>query len=418
MNSFPPVCGIVAEYNPFHGGHRFHIERTREMLGEHTIIVCAMSGNFVQRGDFALLDKYARAEMAVRGGADLVLELPLAAALSSAEGFAQGAVALLHKIGCDTLSFGAENADISLFLQAADALNALSLTGGSRSGLSFAAQRQQELAGRSPAAAELLSSPNNTLGIEYCRALARFSMRPIAVERRGAGHDETAPSGGFASASLLRRALREGNERFCLPYLPEASAEIYRRERERGGAPVSLPESTLLALLRSALFRGVLASGTADGFDERLQSAVYSAVSFSDAVEKARTRRFPAARVRRALLRSALGLAPSASPLPQYARVLALGRTAFRSSSNHRRKSACRTRCSLRCGSTPLRTTCTTLRGPCRSPAADITAKPHFISRNKKEVTNDRTRNHRKLRHRSRGRLHRNAAQKRPFQAL
>ena len=314
MNSFPPVCGIVAEYNPFHGGHRFHIERTREMLGEHTMIVCAMSGNFVQRGDFALLDKYARAEMGVRGGADLVLELPLAAALSSAEGFAQGAVALLHKIGCDTLSFGAENADISLFL-----------TGGSRSGLSFAAQRQQELAGRSPAAAELLSSPNNTLGIEYCRALARFPMRPVAVERRGAGHDEAAPSGGFASASLLRRALREGNERFCLPYLPEASAEIYRRERERGGAPVSLPEEVLLALLRSALFRGVLASGTADGFDERLQSAVFSAVSFSDAIEKARTRRFPAARVRRALLRAALGLAPSASPLPQYARVLALG---------------------------------------------------------------------------------------------
>lgn len=289
------------------------------------MIVCAMSGNFVQRGDFALLDKYARAEMAVRGGADLVLELPLAAALSSAEGFAQGAVALLHKIGCDTLSFGAENADISLVQQAAEALNALPPAAGNRSGLSYAAYRQQELAALNPAAAALLTSPNNTLGIEYCRALARFPMRPVAVERRGAGHDEAAPSGGFASASLLRRALREGNEHFCLPYLPEASAEIYRRERERGGAPVSLPESTLLTLLRSALFRGVLASGTADGFDERLQSAVFSAVSFSDAVEKARTRRFPAARVRRALLRAALGLAPSASPLPQYARVLALG---------------------------------------------------------------------------------------------
>lgn len=327
MNSFPPVCGIVAEYNPFHSGHMFHIRRTRESLGGDAVIVCAMSGNFVQRGDFALLDKYARAEMAVRGGADLVLELPLAAALSSAEGFAQGAVALLHKIGCDTLSFGAENADISLFLQAADALNALSLTGGSRSGLSFAAQRQQELAGRSPAAAELLSSPNNTLGIEYCRALARFPMRP-GCGRAGAAQATTRlpPPGGFASASLLRPGpLREGNEHFCLPYLPEASAEIYRRERERGGAPVSLPESTLLALLRSALFRGELASGTADGFDERLQSAVFSAVSFSDAVEKARTRRFPAARVRRALLHAALGLAPSASPLPQYARVLALG---------------------------------------------------------------------------------------------
>ena len=123
MNFSSSVCGIVAEYNPFHSGHMFHIRRTRESLGGDAVIVCAMSGNFVQRGDFALLDKYARAEMAVRGGADLVLELPLAAALSSAEGFAQGAVALLHKIGCDTLSFGAENADISLFLQAADALD-------------------------------------------------------------------------------------------------------------------------------------------------------------------------------------------------------------------------------------------------------------------------------------------------------
>ena len=76
MNSFPPVCGIVAEYNPFHSGHMFHIRRTRESLGGDAVIVCVMSGNFVQRGDFAVLDKYARAETAVRGGADLVLELP------------------------------------------------------------------------------------------------------------------------------------------------------------------------------------------------------------------------------------------------------------------------------------------------------------------------------------------------------
>ena len=236
------------------------------------MIVCAMSGNFVQRGDFALLDKYARAEMVVRGGADLVLELPLAAALSSAEGFAQGAVALLHKIGCDTLSFGAENADISLFLQAVDALNALSLTGGSRSGLSFAAQRQQELAGRSPAAAELLSSPNNTLGIEYCRALARFPMRPVAVERRGAAHDEATPSGGFASASLLRRALREGNERFCLPYLPEASAEIYRRcPSPRARFSRCCGRRSFAACLRAAR-RTALTSGCKARFTLRFRS--------------------------------------------------------------------------------------------------------------------------------------------------
>ena len=251
MDTAFPVCGIVAEYNPFHSGHRFHIERTREMLGEHTIIVCAMSGNFVQRGDFAVLDKYARAEAAVRGGADLVLELPLAAALSSAEGFARGAVALLHGIGCRYLSFGAETADLSLVRQAAEALNALPPAAGNRSGLSYAAYRQQELAALNPAAA----------------------------------------------------------------------------------APVTLPEGAMLTLLRAALFRGALATGSADGFDERCAAAVYSAVSFSDAVEKAQTRRFPAARVRRTLLRAALGISPDASPLPSYARVLAFssrGRTLLR----------------------------------------------------------------------------------------
>ena len=333
MNSFPPVCGIVAEYNPFHSGHRFHIERTREMLGEHTIIVCAMSGNFVQRGDFAVLDKYARAEAAVRGGADLVLELPLAAALSSAEGFARGAVALLHGIGCRYLSFGAETADLSLVRQAAEALNALPPAAGNRSGLSYAAYRQQELAALNPAAAALLASPNNTLGIEYCRALRDFPMQPLAVARRGAGHDETAPADGFASASLLRGYLREGGEERCAPYLPEGSLEVWRREKARGAAPVTLPEGAMLTLLRAALFRGALATGSADGFDERCASAVYSAVSFSDAVEKAQTRRFPAARVRRTLLRAALGISPDASPLPSYARVLAFsarGRTLLR----------------------------------------------------------------------------------------
>ena len=184
-----------------------------------------------------------------------------------------------------------------------------------------------------PAAAALLTSPNNTLGIEYCRALRDFPMQPLAVARRGAGHDEAAPADGFASASLLRGYLREGGEERCAPYLPENSIEVWRREKARGAAPVTLPEGAMLTLLRAALFRGALATGSADGFDERLQSAVYSAVSFSDAVEKTRTRRFPAARVRRTLLRAALGISPDASLLPSYARVLALsarGRTLLR----------------------------------------------------------------------------------------
>ena len=168
---------------------------------------------------------------------------------------------------------------------------------------------------------------------EYCRALRDFPMQPLAVARRGAGHDEAAPADGFASASLLRGYLREGGEERCAPYLPESSIEVWRREKARGAAPVTLPESAMLTLLRAALFRGALATGSADGFDERCAAAVYSAVSFSDAVEKAQTRRFPAARVRRTLLRAALGISPDASPLPSYARVLAFsarGRTLLR----------------------------------------------------------------------------------------
>lgn len=141
------VCGITAEYNPFHTGHLHHIAETRRSLGENAVIVCVMSGNFVQRGDFAVLDKYARAEMAVRCGADLVVELPLAAALSSAEGFAKGAVQTLHALGCGTVSFGAETADTDLLLQAAELLNSLPMEGESGSPhLSYAARRQEELA--------------------------------------------------------------------------------------------------------------------------------------------------------------------------------------------------------------------------------------------------------------------------------
>lgn len=140
------VCGITAEYNPFHTGHLHHIAETRRSLGENAVIVCVMSGNFVQRGDFAVLDKYARAEMAVRCGADLVVELPLAAALSSAEGFAKGAVQTLHALGCGTVSFGAETADTDLLLQAAELLNSLPMKGESGSPhLSYAARRQEEL---------------------------------------------------------------------------------------------------------------------------------------------------------------------------------------------------------------------------------------------------------------------------------
>lgn len=247
------VCGIVAEYNPFHTGHAHHIAQTRRALGGEAAIVCAMSGNFVQRGDFAVLDKYARAEMAVRGGADLVVELPLAAALSSAEGFARGAIGVLRALGCGVVSFGAETPDTALIERAARALDALPPTGGGASPLSYAARRQDELRRLDERAAALLDTPNNTLAVEYCRAMLPYGMRPLAVARRGAAHDADAPCAGFASASLLRARLRAGETARCAPYLLPDTLAIWQHAVQAGAAPVNLPEDTLLALLRAAI---------------------------------------------------------------------------------------------------------------------------------------------------------------------
>ena len=317
------VCGIVAEYNPFHTGHAHHLAETRRILGEDTPLVCAMSGNFVQRGEFALLDKYTRAEMAVRSGADLVVELPLAVALSSAEGFAQGAIGVLTALGCDAVSFGCESGDASAIAHAAELLDEIAFI--PEKGLSYAAARQQALRRRDHAAADLLDEPNNTLAIEYCRAMRGRSMRPVAVQRRGVGHDASGPGGGFASASLLRERLRAGQLAACVPYLPESSHVLLRRAVEDGRAPISVPGHALLTLLRRLLYERRLTTGSADGFDERLQNAVYRAVTYADAVELAQTRCFPAARVRRALLRLALSVPRDAAVQPQYLRVLAIG---------------------------------------------------------------------------------------------
>lgn len=321
------ICGVIAEYNPFHLGHAHHLAETRRICGAETAIIAVMSGNFVQRGSFALLDKYTRAEMAVRGGADLVVELPLAAALCSAEGFARGAVATLATLGCDTLSFGSETADTDLLCHAARLLDTVAAQPAPTlpRGLSYAAARQKALERIDPAAAVLLSAPNNTLAVEYCRALADTPMRPLAIARRGAGHGAAAPAEGFASASYLRGLAYAGKLAACAPYMPPDAYRLLTDSAARGLAPAAAPEGALLALLRDRLYHGLLLTGSADGFDQRLQKAVYRARDYEEAVALAQTRRFPAARVRRAYLRAALSMPANAPVAPAYLRVLALG---------------------------------------------------------------------------------------------
>ena len=328
------VCGIVAEYNPFHAGHAHHIAETRRVLGADTAAVCAMSGNFVQRGDLAVMEKYARAAAAVRCGADLVLETPLSACLSSAEGFARGAVALLDALGCVThLSFGAERADLALLQRAADLSHRQeeALRQALAAGLPYAAAMQQAVGAADPEAGALLASPNNTLAVEYLSALDTLGsrMQPLAIERKGGAHDSDTPADGLPSASYLRDLLARGDAEACRPLMPEASFAVLEQEIQSGAAPVvrDAVDQAILAHLRRLDAAALIPFCSGDnGLAHRLADAIRDNTSFSEICTAAQTRRYPLARVRRVLLRAWLDLPQSVSPEPEYVRVLAIGR--------------------------------------------------------------------------------------------
>ena len=191
------AVGIVCEYNPFHLGHEKQLRMARERLGANTPVVCLMSGNFVQRGAPALFDKTVRARAAVECGASLVLELPVTCALSSAEGFARGAVEIFDRLGAvDTLCFGSETGDAAALVRAAEAMTAPAFTQALRlaltDGLSYPAAQQRALE-ETLGDGALLTSPNDILAAEYCKALfeRRSRIRPLAVRREGGYHDET-----------------------------------------------------------------------------------------------------------------------------------------------------------------------------------------------------------------------------------
>ena len=315
------TAGIVAEYNPFHRGHAWHIAETRRRLGGDAPVVCVMSGHWVQRGECALADKWLRAALALDRGADLVVELPTPWAMASAESFARGAVSLLAATGVvDVLSFGSETGELAPLEAAAAALDAPDYPERLRAalgrGLSFPAARQEA------AGAACLSAPNNNLGVEYLRSLRALgsTIRPLTVPRQGAGHDGPA-AGGFASASELRRLLRAGRGEEAAPYLTAPwSGEL---------ADMQHIERAVLARLRT-MGEGDWAAlpdgGGAEGLPSRLAKAAREAVSLEDFYTRAKTRRYPHARLRRLALAAFLGLRAAERPAaPPYVRVLGLG---------------------------------------------------------------------------------------------
>ena len=327
------VAGVIAEYNPFHRGHAWQLGEIRRRLGADAGIVVCMSGNFVQRGDFAVLNKHARAEMALAGGVDLVLELPTPWACAGAERFAQGGVAALAGAGVVThLAFGSECGDLELLSAAADVLEDPVYDAGlvrfTGEGMTFAAARQAaagvllERRGKG-AAVGCLTRPNDILAVEYLLALRGTGLQPMALPRIGAAHDSREEN-EYPSASAVRETLRRGGD--WREMLPEASVRILSREIEAGRAPVFLEncQRAVLARLRPMGEEDFLPyDGGNEGLYHRFYSVVHSAVSVEEILQAAKTKRYPLARLRRMLLQSYLGVPQAAQgETPPYLRVL------------------------------------------------------------------------------------------------
>jgi len=321
------AVGIVTEYNPFHTGHAYHIAETRRLLGEDRPVVCVMSGNWVQRGECALTDKWTRARLALTGGADLVLELPLPWAISSAEGFARGAVETLKATGVvDTLSFGSESGRLEELRQVAECLegerycNALQEALGK--GFSFAEARQKAALGAMGKQAALLRGANDNLAVEYLRA-AGEDLAAVAVVRQGVSHDSACPAGDFASASLVRELARQGDwsgvERWTC-------AGMAGTLQKAGIADMKYAQRAFLARLRTVTAEDWAAlpdGGGAGGLPTRLVRAGRRAESLEEFYTMAKTRCYTHSRIRRLALWAFLGLTAADRPeRPPYLRIL------------------------------------------------------------------------------------------------
>lgn len=323
--------GIVAEFNPFHNGHEYLIEQGKKDGAEKT--VCVMSGNFVQRGEPAVCSKWRRAEMALKCGADLVLELPVSWAVSSAERFAYGAVSLLNSMGCvDNLLFGCENADAdSLFLAASLCLSeeySGALKKFLSDGLSFPSAREKAVLSLSDKrTAEILKTPNNILAVEYCKAILRLnsSMEPFCVNRTGVGHDSENLSEAFASASAIRKMLSSDFEK-STDFMPEKAFELLKKANDEGRVlknfnNLDLP---LISMLRRADVNEIsLVPDVSEGLEYKIKEAAKTGTSFGEIADLIKSKRYTHSRLRRILLLFYLGIySEDLIKSPPYIRVL------------------------------------------------------------------------------------------------
>ena len=303
------TIGIICECNPFHGGHQYLIEQARASGAE--AIIAVMSGNFVQRGEAAVLSPHARAEILVSGGADAVVELPFPYAASSAEFFGRAGVEILERLGVDEIWFGSETGDLNLLSRYAEvaesaafqaAYTEASLHEGGTASTYFS------LLAKAAKDKNAVCAPNDILAISYLRAIRKLGakIRPVTIKREGSGYSEKEIiEGNFPSATALRRAWEEKNFASVMPYLPDVCGEVSRREEKAKRAPATLRNAERLILGMLSLTPAKELEpyvGLGGGLAGRICDAAKKAETLDEFWGLCATKKYPDARIRRGVL--------------------------------------------------------------------------------------------------------------------
>ena len=314
------VLGIVAEYNPFHNGHLYHLNESKKLVNADYSI-CVMSGNFTQRGDVAIIDKWSRAEMALRNGIDLVIELPIVHSISSAENFAYGSINILDKLGIvDYVSFGSETGELSILDSIAEILctepkEYVSLLNHELAkGISYPKAREKALLmylNDIRKYANVLSSPNNILGIEYLKALRKLksNLKPITIHRKNVEYNSTNISKGFASSTAIRKII--DNPSSLSKVVPEDTFSILEEKFKRGQIVKGLItfEKEILYKLRIMPVEDIAnLPDVSEGLEHAIKNAANSCNNVMDLISLVKSKRYTQTRIQRILLYALLDI--------------------------------------------------------------------------------------------------------------
>lgn len=314
------VLGIISEYNPFHNGHLLHLQESKR-ISNANLSIAVMSGNFVQRGDTSLVDKWAKAEMALKSGIDLVIELPTLYAISSAENFAEGAIKILNSLGIVThVSFGSEMGEISPLNDVAEILYkepkefSSLISKQMHSGLSY--PRARELAmqmyfGGSKKYTEALQNPNNILGVEYLKALKKYKSNivPITLKRKYSDYNSTDVKSGIASATAIRTMIKQNkNIHYVVPF---ETYEIIENKKNEGQLITDLShfsKEIIYSFRKMTLSEIANLPDVSEGLENKIKVAANTTNNFDTFLANIKSKRYTQSRIQRILLYSLLDI--------------------------------------------------------------------------------------------------------------